>query len=153
MVSHQPLRNAQLLRVYSLDMTPCPVASRIMADHDIALQEAYHHREDKALLLRYAGAVASALDHHLAACAFCKEPTMTQHTRCSNCRWVHEADSEQGTSFMGVELCPLHAAAPELLEALRDCLGWIENSDDDGDGFHSTVAQAARAAIKKATGG
>ena len=48
---------------------------------------------------------------------------MTQHTpepRCSNCQWVHEADSEKGTSFRGVKLCPLHAAAPELLEALAE---------------------------------
>lgn len=52
-------------------MTPCHVASRIMADQDIALQEAYHHREDKALLLRYAGAVGKTLDRHLQECPRC----------------------------------------------------------------------------------
>ncbi len=39
-------------------------------------------------------------------------------SRCSNCRWVHEADSTAGTSYMGVALCPLHAAAPDLLRRL-----------------------------------
>lgn len=45
----------------------------------------------------------------------------------------------------------LIAAAPDLLASLRECLHWIENSDDDGDGYNSTVAQNARAIIAKAT--
>lgn len=48
----------------------------------------------------------------------------TKHTpkppsRCSKCEWIHEADTVRGTSFQGVGLCPLHAAAPEMLEALK----------------------------------
>jgi hypothetical protein len=39
-------------------------------------------------------------------------------------------------------------ALPDLLEALRDCLGYLE-ADGNGD---STVAQAARTALTKATG-
>lgn len=38
--------------------------------------------------------------------------------RCTDCKWVHEADSVKGTSFMGVELCPKHAAAPAQIEKL-----------------------------------
>ena len=82
MVSHQPLRNAQLLRVYSLDMNPmthCPVASRIFHDWSEALREAFspEHRDSEELLTSYAGAVASALDRHLQECPVCnpKEPT------------------------------------------------------------------------------
>src|SRR3990167_5613250 len=63
-------------------MTPCPVASRMFQDWSEALREASspEHRDSEELLTSYAGAVASALDRHLAACEFCKEPTMTQHT-------------------------------------------------------------------------
>ena len=52
---------------------------------------------------------------------------MTQHTpgpRCSVCSWVHEADSVAGTSFQGVGLCPLHAQAEALREALLGMLEW-----------------------------
>ena len=28
--------------------------------------------------------------------------------RCKDCKWIDEADSEKGTSFMGVEFCSLH---------------------------------------------
>lgn len=44
-------------------------------------------------------------------------------TRCSKCSWVHEADSVADTSFMGVELCQLHASAQELLEACHKARG------------------------------
>ena len=133
-------------------MTPCPVASRIFHDWSEALREASHpeHRDSEELLTSYAGAVASALDHHLAACVFYKEPTMTQHTprpRCTNCRWVHEADSEAGTSFQGVELCQLHAAAPELLEACKLALYFVEASGNP----EGHTASELRSAIAKAT--
>jgi len=139
-------------------MTPCPVASRIFHDWSEALREASSpsHRQDEELLTSYAGAVANTLDRHLAACELCKEPTMTQYTRCSNCQWVHEADSKQGTSFQGVELCQLHAAAPELLEALRlveqtvlSIPGFVPAGA--GTGKVDKILKAARAAIAKAT--
>lgn len=53
--------------------------------------------------------------------------TTTQSRRCQKCKWVHEADSTAGTSFMGVELCPLHAAAHDLLDAA------VSMVDDFGD--------------------
>jgi hypothetical protein len=43
----------------------------------------------------------------------------TKGPRCTKCVWIHEADSTAGTSFQGVGLCPLHAAAPELLALVR----------------------------------
>jgi len=60
-------------------------------------------------------------------CASCMGimTTETKHTpgpRCTECRWVHEADSIAGTSFQGVELCPKHAAAPKMLEALKSIM-------------------------------
>ena len=47
---------------------------------------------------------------------------MSKHTpsRCTECKWVDEADSVAGTSFKGVELCPLHKAAPSLSEFKRE---------------------------------
>ena len=51
-----------------------------------------------------------------------KTTNEVKHTpglRCKNCRWINEADSIKGTSFMGVGLCPLHAAAPDLLDASK----------------------------------
>lgn len=35
--------------------------------------------------------------------------------RCKDCSWVHEADSVAKTSYMGVELCPVHANAPLMV--------------------------------------
>src|SRR3990167_8558429 len=140
-------------------MTPCPVASRIMADQDIALQEAYHHREDKALLLRYAGAVASALDRHLAACVFCKETTMTQHTPGP---WeASEAKAPANRiivgpnphfpgkrmtladvfGFTGAESAEANAriiaAAPDLLEALRSILPLAVHTSPEDVAVHA----------------
>lgn len=41
--------------------------------------------------------------------------------RCTKCKWVHEADSVKGTSFMGVELCLEHsAAAANTAENLKE---------------------------------
>lgn len=44
----------------------------------------------------------------------------TPEKRCNKCRWIHETDSVAGTSYMGVGLCTLHAAAPDLLAALKE---------------------------------
>src|SRR3990167_5269089 len=54
-------------------MTPCPTASRIFQDWSEALREASspEHRDSEELLTSYAGAVASALDHHLQECPAC----------------------------------------------------------------------------------
>lgn len=73
----------------------------------------------------------------------------TKHTpaRCENCKWVHEADSTKGTSYMGVELCPQHAAVPELLEALQSLM---DDAEDTGEFSYSAMSKA-RAAIAKAT--
>ena len=38
--------------------------------------------------------------------------------RCKECRWIHEADSVAKTSFMGVGLCPAHAASSDLLKVI-----------------------------------
>ena len=47
-----------------------------------------------------------------------------QHTLrmgfCDRCQWLHEVDTDKVTNFMGVRLCPLHAAAQDLLEALKN---------------------------------
>lgn len=67
--------------------------------------------------------------------------------RCMQCRWVHEADSEAGTSFLGVELCPAHAAAPDLLAALEAMVAACDLFPD------APYNVAARAAIAKARGG
>lgn len=46
----------------------------------------------------------------------------TAHTpgpRCSECLSIHEVDTTLGTSFVGVGLCPLHAQAPAMREAVE----------------------------------
>ena len=50
--------------------------------------------------------------------------------RCDKCRWIDEADSTAGTHYRGVLLCRVHAAAPEMLEALRDLLCGDDDMDD-----------------------
>lgn len=72
-------------------------------------------------------------------------------SRCRNCKWVHEADSVEKTSFMGVELCHLHAAAPDLLEQLKNALIFIETVH--GGKNDGAVQEDIRAAITKATKG
>ena len=47
----------------------------------------------------------------------------------------------------------LIAAAPELLEALRDCLALIVNGPDGCDDNPKRIEDQARAVIAKATGG
>lgn len=96
----------------------------------------------------------------------------TGHTsgiRCTKCKWVHESDSTAGTSFMGVELCPEHAAAPDLLAACRvmahemDALAArLQSTQRPGGvdyiskaaagGWMSQLAIRAQAAIAKAEG-
>jgi hypothetical protein len=83
----------------------------------------------------------------------------TKHTpapRCTDCKWIHEADSVKGTSFMGVELCPRHAAAPELLEALEDVTAslamYLFQEGGTDKLRESRTLFAARAAIAKAQG-
>lgn len=48
-------------------------------------------------------------------------------SRCSKCVWIHEADSIAGTSFLGVGLCPLHSAAPDLLAACEEGLSALQD--------------------------
>lgn len=47
-------------------------------------------------------------------------------SRCTKCEWVHETDTTARKSFRGVELCALHAAAPELLKALTEMLQQVK---------------------------
>jgi len=147
-------------------VTPCPVASRIFHDWSEALREASspEHRDSEELLTSYAGAVASALDHHLAVCAFCKEPTMTQHTpgpwRVNDwgepeyldgmkAQYIINAKGEDRTAVVfGQANARLIAAAPELLEALRSILPLAVHTSPEDVAVHT-----ARAAIAKATGG
>ena len=56
-----------------------------------------------------------------------KPQAVTPESRCTDCRWVDEADSEAGTSFKGVALCPLHGAAPRLLSALKSLAAWHDH--------------------------
>lgn len=80
-----------------------------------------------------------------------QEPiTINKRVLCKDCKWVHEADSVKNTSFMGVELCPRHAAAPELLEALLLAEG--ELNKYVGGGGYSEVLGKVRAIIVKAQG-
>lgn len=69
--------------------------------------------------------------------------------RCSQCRWVHEADSTAGTSFMGVELCPLHAVAPDTLAALRA----LRAESQGFEGFSTRTRALAFAVIARHEGG
>lgn len=69
--------------------------------------------------------------------------------RCSKCRWVHEADSVKQTSFMGVELCPLHAVAPEMLHLLR-CV--ISENDGETEESWGNILDAIRDTIARAEG-
>ena len=80
-----------------------------------------------------------------------KQTTDAPAPRCTDCKWVHEADSNKGTSFMGVELCAKHAAAPELLEAL-DQIEKIANQFTDPKTARVQIMNIARAAIAKVTG-
>lgn len=81
---------------------------------------------------------------------------------CSDCRPVFSQFCDDAPDFDGVEPCPLHAAAPELLEALRpfaareECeIGVIPSEDDDlhnqACGECGTIL-IARRAIAKAEG-
>jgi len=64
---------------------------------------------------------------------------------CTDCR----VDSEGNA----IVLCPLHAAAPEMLECLQDVIEWLTSGKVDGVGFdHAQVEDTIRAAIAKAEG-
>ena len=86
--------------------------------------------------------------------------TKTSHTkadiktspRCSDCQWVHESDSVAGTSFMGVALCPNHAAAPQLVEAMQSAVDIIRESFGDEPGCESDchAVRLLEAALKSA---
>jgi len=75
----------------------------------------------------------------------------TPGPRCSECSWIDESDSVAKTSFRGVGLCPLHAAAPRLLRALEriayEPQGHPEASHSE---VLSAVVNIAREAIAKA---
>lgn len=77
--------------------------------------------------------------------------------RCSECQWVHEADSVAGTSFLGVGLCQLHAAAPRMRDALRAFLRApsIGSSGPGSVTIEVTTFNlvAARAALRDVDGG
>jgi len=58
--------------------------------------------------------------------------------------------------------CPLHAAAPQLLEALEQAMLWLDNNQDhesvtvndfvDGSGFSALASAAIRAAKGESNG-
>ena len=75
----------------------------------------------------------------------------TPEARCTKCRWIHEADSVAKTSFMGVGLCPLHAAAPELLEAAKRALQLLDRINPQSIGGECESV-ALMDAIAKAEG-
>jgi len=75
----------------------------------------------------------------------------TPGPRCTECVWIHEADSTAGTSFQGVGLCALHASARELYDTVVWLIQERENGTDKGllpDG----LLNKARCAIARATG-
>ena len=44
-------------------------------------------------------------------------------TRCKDCKWIHEADSNHPeNNFMGVELCAKHSVNHALLEACKEAM-------------------------------
>jgi len=71
---------------------------------------------------------------------------------CTNCCITHT--KERGGHLI-IKLCPLHAAAPELLEALtqlyKETADYIQ-INNLGDTHHNKSMQDAKAAIAKAEG-
>lgn len=70
-----------------------------------------------------------------------------QIPHCTACACVSTTES----GYYLTKLCPLHAAAPALLAALRSLVAWA----DAGCPFHApdeSVFPAARAAIRQAEG-
>lgn len=83
------------------------------------------------------------------------ETKVKQLSRCKQCWWIHEADSTAGTSFRGVGLCQLHAAAPELLEALKELMLTITPPDytiEDTESYFRKPLKKALSALKLAEG-
>ena len=80
----------------------------------------------------------------------------TPEPRCTECVWIHEADSTAGTSFQGVGLCAVHASAPALLDIAEDCLHQL-STDSDLDEIlgapkYRALVETLRGAIACATG-
>lgn len=69
---------------------------------------------------------------------------MNERGYCTNCRQEHPYVG------VGVKLCPLHAAAPDLLEAIKEVLPIDWGIDDTMD--HIPGLKKARLAIAKAEG-
>lgn len=70
---------------------------------------------------------------------------------CTDCRPVFSRFCDDAPDFEHVELCPKHAAAPELLGALRilmESTGALRGNPDTDN----VAERAARAAIAKAEG-
>ena len=63
---------------------------------------------------------------------------------CAYCRLDHETYQ--------LLLCPLHAAAPELLQAATAAVRYLLHHDIEGD-WRETTLQDLKAAIAKAKGG
>jgi hypothetical protein len=78
----------------------------------------------------------------------------TPGPRCTECTWIHEADSTAGTSFQGVGLCALHASAPELLAALKYALVQVaqDNNERSLPIEHRQTENMIRSAIARAEG-
>lgn len=61
-----------------------------------------------------------------------------------------------GNGEARITYCRLHAVAPEMLEALRELLEYVEDDNPGaaaGDAFVAMLCDNARAAIAKAEGG
>lgn len=70
--------------------------------------------------------------------------------KCGEC--VFQIVGAEPFQAVKVEFCPMHKAAPELLEAVKDCKAQIEGFDPGGcKGPYDRVAKA-RAALAKAEG-
>jgi hypothetical protein len=78
--------------------------------------------------------------------------------RCSKCVWIHEADSTEGTHFMGIGMCPEHTRAVNAHAGLVEALRKIEAFASDapitsplmGNATRATMASYASAALRAA---
>jgi hypothetical protein len=65
------------------------------------------------------------------------------------CRITRQADASQEHA---ITFCPLHGAAPKLLQALEELLPWIERGRERFDREQARTLTQALAAIREATG-